>query len=94
MTELNFLWLDIARGPCAVCGKEGRACSRCHVDFYCDKEHQRKHWPRHKAGCGVLELSASRLVATRDIPANTRVLREQAVVLFPRIDMTQDHVSA
>ena len=76
-------------GPCAVCGAEGRPCSRCRVDYYCGKEHQTQDWARHKAGCGALLLRSDRrvgrhLVAARDIPAATVLMRERPLVVFPR----------
>ena len=41
------------RRRCAVCeGREGlRQCSRCLSVHYCGAEHQRQHWPEHKARC-------------------------------------------
>ena len=75
-------------GPCAVCGAEGRPCSRCRVDYYCGKEHQTQDWARHKAGCGALLLRSDRrvgrhLVAARDIPAATVLMRERPLVTTP-----------
>eukprot|EP00808_Paulinella_micropora_P028937 g4568.t1 len=40
---------------CGFCGAKGKSllrCSRCKNSFYCDKEHQRKHWKQHKVSCG------------------------------------------
>ena len=37
---------------CLVCGKPTlNRCSGCHEAFYCCKEHQKKHWPAHRATC-------------------------------------------
>jgi hypothetical protein len=39
---------------CAFCfTREGplKRCSRCKVAQYCSVEHQRAHWPKHKAAC-------------------------------------------
>ncbi|XP_034237451.1 uncharacterized protein LOC117642922 [Thrips palmi] len=73
---------DAPRGPCAVCGEDGLPCARCRVHYYCGKEHQRQHWPRHRAGCGSVEAREGGLVATRDIPAETVILREIPRVTF------------
>ena len=81
-----------ARGPCAVCGAEGSPCSGCRVDYYCGRQHQRQHWPRHKRGCGSLEVRQDqdqdprlgrRLVAKKDIPAGTVVVRELPLLPLP-----------
>lgn len=38
---------------CAVCGVGGvqLRCSRCHIAYYCTKEHQRIDWKKHKVQC-------------------------------------------
>lgn len=38
---------------CAVCGKGGLQlrCARCHKVYYCNKEHQRIDWKKHKVFC-------------------------------------------
>lgn len=38
---------------CAVCGHTDRlySCSRCTSIFYCSREHQKKHWKKHKVFC-------------------------------------------
>lgn len=83
---------NAARGPCAVCGLEGLPCSRCRVDYYCGKEHQRLHWQQHKKGCGALRLTSdSRLgryvVAARDVPKGTILVRETPLVFYPQPPM-------
>ncbi|XP_034240562.1 uncharacterized protein LOC117644929 [Thrips palmi] len=73
-------------GPCSVCEKpSSRACSRCRVDFYCGKEHQVLDFSRHRKGCGVLAERCNdevgrHLVAVRDIPAGTILMREEPIV--------------
>uniref|UniRef100_A0A8C4NFT1 Zinc finger MYND domain-containing protein 10 n=1 Tax=Eptatretus burgeri TaxID=7764 RepID=A0A8C4NFT1_EPTBU len=40
---------------CASCGAEGmKRCSRCRTEWYCCRECQVKHWPRHKQACGMI----------------------------------------
>lgn len=80
---------NAARGPCAVCSKPGLPCARCRVDYYCCKAHQKEDFDRHRKGCGVLEVRNSpelkrHLVATRDIPAGTVIMRELPLVSYPR----------
>lgn len=79
---------DAASGPCAVCGKAGLPCARCRVDYYCGKEHQKQHWPQHRPGCGSLELRDGRIVAAKDIPAGTDILRELPTLVVPASPMT------
>ncbi|XP_034246363.1 SET domain-containing protein SmydA-8-like [Thrips palmi] len=75
-------------GPCAVCGETGLPCARCRVDYYCSKEHQKRHWPKHKVGCGSVELRGGSVVAARDIPAGTVIMREVPALFFPASPLT------
>ncbi|KAK9880443.1 hypothetical protein WA026_011689 [Henosepilachna vigintioctopunctata] len=38
---------------CAICGYSDNLlrCSRCKLIFYCSKDHQKKHWKKHKVDC-------------------------------------------
>jgi len=39
---------------CAKCAKSDcslRACSKCHIVYYCDRDCQISDWPKHKASC-------------------------------------------
>ena len=38
---------------CNVCGQSQNvhSCPRCHLAYYCSKEHQKKHWKLHKNEC-------------------------------------------
>lgn len=82
-------------GPCSVCGKAGaQACSRCRMDFYCAREHQTQDWPRHRKGCGVLALRSDsqvgrHVVATKDIPAGTLLMREVPLVVYPKVSASK-----
>ncbi|XP_030634318.1 zinc finger MYND domain-containing protein 10 [Chanos chanos] len=49
---------------CGCCGSEGwKRCSRCKAEWYCNRECQVKHWPKHKAACQLM-------ADTRDMPHN------------------------
>eukprot|EP00056_Hartaetosiga_gracilis_P003410 m.63502 g.63502 ORF g.63502 m.63502 type:complete len:452 (+) comp11443_c0_seq2:572-1927(+) len=40
---------------CAVCGHEAtKRCSYCKSEWYCRRQCQVEHWPKHKAVCAVL----------------------------------------
>ena len=71
-----------------MCESRGTACKVCRLDYYCGKQHQREDWPRHKKGCGAVELRVDprlgrHLVAKKDIPKGTVVLRELPLVVVP-----------
>lgn len=83
MSEPTSLSHNNPTGPCAVCDEVGRPCARCRLDYYCCKEHQRQHWSKHRHGCGSVELRGRHVVAVRDIPAETIILRETPLLGFP-----------
>ncbi|XP_070559668.1 zinc finger MYND domain-containing protein 10-like [Ptychodera flava] len=40
---------------CGVCGQPAtKRCSRCQNEWYCRRECQVKHWPKHKAACKLM----------------------------------------
>eukprot|EP01135_Chromosphaera_perkinsii_P008445 Nk52_evm13s1360 gene=Nk52_evmTU13s1360 len=40
---------------CSVCGSEAtKRCSRCQNEWYCRRECQVSHWPKHKSACDLL----------------------------------------
>ncbi|XP_060926512.1 zinc finger MYND domain-containing protein 10 [Limanda limanda] len=40
---------------CGGCGKEAaKRCSRCQGEWYCNRECQVKHWPKHKKACQLM----------------------------------------
>ncbi|XP_072239226.1 zinc finger MYND domain-containing protein 10 [Leuresthes tenuis] len=40
---------------CGSCGKEAsKRCSRCQGEWYCHRECQVKHWPKHKKACQLM----------------------------------------
>ncbi|XP_053730835.1 egl nine homolog 1 isoform X2 [Synchiropus splendidus] len=50
--------LERERQCCELCGKMENLlkCGRCRNSFYCSKEHQKKHWKKHKLICEEAEL--------------------------------------
>ncbi|XP_066522295.1 zinc finger MYND domain-containing protein 10 [Hoplias malabaricus] len=47
---------------CGTCGAEGvKRCSRCRGEWYCNRECQVKHWPKHKLACQLMAEAAEKL---------------------------------
>ncbi|XP_024859995.1 zinc finger MYND domain-containing protein 10 isoform X2 [Kryptolebias marmoratus] len=43
------------RPKCGSCGNEAsKRCSRCQGEWYCHRECQVKHWPKHKKACQLI----------------------------------------
>ena len=61
---------------CFHCGKSGaklRSCGQCHRAYYCDRECQRKDWPRHKPACrAAVAAEARRATQAREATAAAR----------------------
>lgn len=78
-------------GPCSVCGQTStRKCGGCKKVFYCDKEHQSEHWPRHKQDCQAWEIYENEelgryLVAKRDLKAGDEIIVESPLVWGPAL---------
>ena len=51
----------LLRSPrCVICGEVAtKRCSRCHQEWYCRRQCQVEHWPRHKKACDILVLSTA-----------------------------------
>eukprot|EP00062_Callorhinchus_milii_P006296 gi/632946850/ref/XP_007888762.1/ PREDICTED: zinc finger MYND domain-containing protein 10 [Callorhinchus milii] len=50
------------RPKCALCGAEAaKRCSRCQNEWYCQRQCQVKHWPKHKKACDLMSESAKNL---------------------------------
>ncbi|VDK37813.1 unnamed protein product [Taenia asiatica] len=49
----------LLRNPrCVVCGElAAKRCSRCRQEWYCRRQCQVEHWPRHKKACDMLFAS-------------------------------------
>lgn len=68
-------------GACAICGKSAQAkCGKCKQAFYCSKEHQRAHWPRHQDACKQKKREGS---TTWMMPAMPDGLRALELVILP-----------
>ncbi|XP_061688818.1 zinc finger MYND domain-containing protein 10 isoform X1 [Syngnathoides biaculeatus] len=47
---------------CGCCGREAaKRCSRCQGEWYCHRECQVKHWPKHKKACQLM-MEANRKI--------------------------------
>lgn len=44
---------------CVVCGADAvNRCSRCQSEWYCRRQCQVEHWPKHKAACNLMSAAA------------------------------------
>ncbi|XP_071549532.1 SET domain-containing protein SmydA-8-like isoform X1 [Panulirus ornatus] len=77
-------------GPCGVCSTlASQACAGCGVVHYCGKEHQRQHWPKHRAECRPYKAVSSPhagkfLVASRKLPAGQILMEDAPLVVGPK----------
>uniref|UniRef100_A0A673LPP4 Zinc finger MYND domain-containing protein 10 n=1 Tax=Sinocyclocheilus rhinocerous TaxID=307959 RepID=A0A673LPP4_9TELE len=47
---------------CGDCGRVGaKRCSRCQGEWYCNRECQVKHWPKHKPACKLMAEAIEKL---------------------------------
>ncbi|XP_053171267.1 zinc finger MYND domain-containing protein 10 [Scomber japonicus] len=47
---------------CRSCGKEAtKRCSRCQGEWYCHRECQVKHWPKHKKACQLMTETSEKI---------------------------------
>ncbi|XP_060899033.1 zinc finger MYND domain-containing protein 10 [Labrus mixtus] len=55
---------------CGSCGKEAtKRCSRCQGEWYCQRECQVKHWPKHKKACQLMAEATEKI--QRDLQINS-----------------------
>ncbi|XP_015178450.1 PREDICTED: protein msta, isoform B-like isoform X1 [Polistes dominula] len=77
---------NVKEGECSVCGKSAKLkCSDCRRSFYCNKEHQKEDWPRHKSICHAWEIKENEevgryLVANRDLTSGEAIISEVPLV--------------
>lgn len=80
---------DMDQGICAVCGKTATMrCGNCKLEFYCQKEHQRNDWSRHKSRCRAWEERENaelgrHLLAARDLNPGDLIVSESPIVWGP-----------
>uniref|UniRef100_A0A8D9BF04 Protein msta, isoform A n=1 Tax=Cacopsylla melanoneura TaxID=428564 RepID=A0A8D9BF04_9HEMI len=74
---------------CGFCGEpSSQKCSGCQLVYYCCREHQKKHWSKHKSHCRPMKLCQDNVlgryyVASRSIKAGEVVLKEVPLVQGP-----------
>ncbi|GLD69372.1 nitrogen permease regulator 2-like protein [Lates japonicus] len=55
---------------CGSCGKEAaKRCSQCQGEWYCHRECQVKHWPKHKKACQLMAEATEKI--QRDLNINS-----------------------
>nr|XP_020453738.1 zinc finger MYND domain-containing protein 10 [Monopterus albus] len=53
---------------CGNCGKEAaKKCSQCQGEWYCHRECQVKHWPKHKTACQLMTEATEKIQRDLDI---------------------------
>uniref|UniRef100_A0AAX7TC81 Zinc finger MYND domain-containing protein 10 n=1 Tax=Astatotilapia calliptera TaxID=8154 RepID=A0AAX7TC81_ASTCA len=49
---------------CGSCGREAtKRCSRCRGEWYCHRECQVKHWPKHKKACQLMTETTEKIIS-------------------------------
>ncbi|XP_032570769.1 SET domain-containing protein SmydA-8 [Drosophila sechellia] len=80
----------VSSTECPVCGVvASQACTRCKMVRYCDREHQKQHWPQHKRRCRPFREEQDAelgryLKVTQDIAAGQIVFIEEPLVVGPK----------
>ncbi|KAL3320906.1 Zinc finger MYND domain-containing protein 10 [Cichlidogyrus casuarinus] len=61
MVENMIMKTELRSSPCCVvCGEAAsKRCSRCRQEWYCRRQCQVEHWPKHKSACDVLQSKPS-----------------------------------
>ncbi|XP_034188747.2 SET and MYND domain containing, arthropod-specific, member 5 [Osmia lignaria lignaria] len=78
-------------GICPICnGHATLKCSGCKHQFYCNKEHQKQDWPRHKSICQAWVIHEDselgrHLLASRDLDPGDVILSESPLVWGPAL---------
>ncbi|XP_054269407.1 SET domain-containing protein SmydA-8-like [Macrosteles quadrilineatus] len=74
---------------CVICQKDAsKRCGGCCQVYYCNKEHQKLDWAKHKHTCKPFKVCEDpvlgrHLVATRDITAGEVILKEPPLLQGP-----------
>ncbi|XP_066586936.1 egl nine homolog 1-like [Prorops nasuta] len=70
---------------CVICSTTDKLlrCGRCKSVFYCNKDHQRRDWKRHKEFCNTQSTSASN-DSTKISLANSRKIETRKTLDHPR----------
>lgn len=80
----------VSSTECPVCGvAASQACTRCKMVRYCDREHQKQHWPQHKRRCRPFSEEQDAelgryLKVTQNIAAGQIVFIEEPLVVGPK----------
>ncbi|XP_016966660.1 SET domain-containing protein SmydA-8 [Drosophila biarmipes] len=75
---------------CPVCKvAASQACTRCKMVRYCNRDHQKQHWPQHKRSCRPFKEEQDAqlgryLLVTQDIAAGQTVFVEEPLVVGPK----------
>uniref|UniRef100_A0A3Q2CIN1 Zinc finger MYND domain-containing protein 10 n=1 Tax=Cyprinodon variegatus TaxID=28743 RepID=A0A3Q2CIN1_CYPVA len=60
---------------CGSCGKEAsKRCSRCQIEWYCNRPCQVKHWPKHKKACQLMTDTMERIQEDMQIESRDNLL--------------------
>nr|XP_018906177.1 PREDICTED: protein msta-like isoform X1 [Bemisia tabaci] len=84
---------------CQVCSAPASfTCQNCAQTHYCDRDHQREDWPKHKLHCAPIlvahnETLGRHLIAARPLRQGELLLRERPLVAGPRVGSTPVCVS-
>lgn len=82
-------------GVCPVCRERATLkCGGCKQQFYCNKDHQREDWPRHRPACKVWEIHENpdlgrHLLASRDLSPGDLIVSESPLVWGPALHTDQ-----
>ncbi|KAL7738539.1 hypothetical protein ACLKA6_006844 [Drosophila palustris] len=85
---------------CPICGVAAHlTCTRCKLVRYCNGEHQKQHWAKHKRCCKPFREEQNPelgryLAATHDIQAKQIIFVEDPLVVGPKWFLTEHEKSA
>ncbi|XP_070538595.1 uncharacterized protein [Ptychodera flava] len=87
---------------CSACGKEtssAKLCSACLSARYCNKDCQKKHWPKHKDACvevgnNIITLASALVHSQRHVDVDTKELDGLGIYYLgntPAVDLLKLH---